>query len=292
MTLRERLRTRCPEASGRSVKQWLRTGRVWVNGRVVRDGRRVVTPADTVSLGPPVAPFPPALGRVYEDRDLLVIDKPAGLLTVATEHERGRTVSRLLRDYLASQRPPRRPFVVHRLDRDTSGLLVFAKTAAAKQHLQSQFQARTAERVYVAVVAGRVRADQGRLESRLVQGPTLRVRAVPGRVGVAARARPAITRYRVLARRRDSTLLELTLETGRRQQLRAQLAELGHPIVGDVVHGGPPGPRLHLHATRLGFVHPTTGRPLRFDSAPPAAWRSPSSGNVTLTRAPLAPARG
>jgi len=275
MTLRERLRWLFPEASGRSLKQWLETGRVSVNDGIERDGRLVLSAADSVSLGPSAgAPFPPALGLVYEDDELLVIDKPPGLLTIATEHERDRTAHRLLRSYLASQRPPRRPFIVHRLDRETSGLLVFAKSAAAKRHLQSQFEARTAERVYVAVVAGIVRLDRGRLESRLVADRSLRVRAVrSGRVGVAARARRAVTVYRVLARRPDTTVLELQLETGRRQQLRVQLADLGHPIVGDAVHRGPRrATRLRLHATRLGFVHPVTGRTLRFESAAPAGW--------------------
>lgn len=275
MTLRERLRWLFPEASGRSLKQWLETGRVAVNTGIVRDGRLVLSDADSVSLGPSAGdPFPPALGLVYEDDELLVIDKPPGLLAIATEHERNRTAHQLLRSYLASQRPPRRPFIVHRLDRETSGLLVFAKSEAAKRHLQSQFEARTAERVYVAVVAGIVRLDRGRLESRLAEDRSLRVRSVrSGRVGVAARARRAVTLYRVLARRPDTTVLELQLETGRRQQLRVQLADLGHPIVGDAVHGGPRrATRLHLHATRLGFVHPGTGGTLRFESAAPAGW--------------------
>jgi len=188
---------------------------------------------------------------------------------MATERERVRTAYRLLWDYLAAQRPRARPFIVHRLDRETSGLLVFAKTEAAKQHLQAQFEARTVERVYIALVSGRVRRESGTLESRLVEDRSLRVHATTGPEG-----KTAITNYRVKGHGQDTTLLELSLGTGRRRQIRVQLAAIGHPIVGDREHGGPAGPwrRLCLHATRLGFVHPVTGKALRFESAAPEAW--------------------
>src|SRR5262249_10635923 len=186
-TLLDALRARYPEASGRSLKQWLERGRVLVNERPVRDGRARLAPGDRVRLAEggvraPVLPAP--LRLIHEDDDLLVIEKPAGLLTIATEDERERPAYRRVWAHLAARRPPRRPFVVHRLDRDTSGLLVFATSPAAKRHLQAQFEARTAERRYVAVVEGRVAADAGTLQSRLVQDQGLRVR--PGRGGQAA----------------------------------------------------------------------------------------------------------
>lgn len=265
-----RLRALFPDASGRSLKQWLASGRVEINGRVCRDGRVMVAPTDRVTLGTRGrVPFPRGLGLVHEDAAVLVVDKRPGLLSVATDRERERTAYRLLWDYLAAQRPRARPFIVHRLDRETSGLLVFAKTAEAKQHLQAQFEARTVERVYTALVGGRVRRESGTLESRLVEDPSLRVHATPGPKG-----KTAITRYRVLARGEGTTLLELSLGTGRRRQIRVQLAGIGHPIVGDREHGGPAGPfrRLCLHATRLGFIHPATGKAVRFESAAPGAW--------------------
>ena len=268
MTLIDRLRALFPDASGRSLKQWLEHGRVAVSGRVVRDGRAVVTPDASVALrSHGEVPFPPPLRLVHEDDDLLVIDKPPGLLTIGTERERERTVYRLLWDYLAAQRPVRRPFIVHRLDRETSGLLVFAKSPGAKRKLQQQFEARTAERGYIAVVEGRVAAEAGTLESRLTQDRDLRVRS-------ARSGKQAITHYRLLARRRDTTVLELSLGTGRRQQIRVQLAELGHPIVGDREHGSRRNPfgRLGLHARRLRLVHPATGRAVTFESAAPAGW--------------------
>ncbi|HMB88089.1 MAG TPA: RluA family pseudouridine synthase [Methylomirabilota bacterium] len=266
MTLAERLRALYPEASGRSLKQWLETGRVTVDGRACRDGRLAVAAGAVVTLGGRAsAPFPRGLTLVHEDDAILVVVKPAGLLTIATERERERTAYRLLWDYLGSKQA--RPFIVHRLDRETSGLLVFAKSESVKRTLQAQFEARTVERVYRALVEGRPAREHGTLESRLAEDRMLRVRS-------GERGRVAITHYRVLATRREHSLLELRLGTGRRHQIRVQLVESGWPIVGDVTHGGPRtgAGRLCLHATRLGFDHPVTGARVVFESAPPADW--------------------
>ena len=266
MTLLARLRALYPEASGRSLKQWLEAGRVAINGRACRDGRLEIGPDDAVTLAARRSvPFPRGLGLVHEDEAILVIVKPAGLLTVATDRERERTAYRLLWDYLAAKQE--RPFIVHRLDRETSGLLVFAKSEEVKRALQAQFEARSVERVYLALVEGRPPDERGTLESRLAEDRMLRVRS-------AEKGRQAITHYRVLRRRREGSLLELRLGTGRRHQIRVQLAEAGWPIVGDVAHGGSRGSvgRLCLHATRLGFVHPATQRQVVFESAPPADW--------------------
>jgi 23S rRNA pseudouridine1911/1915/1917 synthase len=269
ISLRDRLRTLYPGASGRRFKQWLERGRVSVNGVVVRRGNVLVGEDDRVELGRPVVPFPAPLRLVHQDDDLLVIDKPSGLLTIATETERARTAYRLLRDWVEAQEEGR-IFVVHRLDRETSGLLVFARSPAVKRALQAQFQTRAPERVYVARVEGVVREPEGELTDRLAEDHALRVRPVRDR----RRGREAITRYRVLERYRDATLLELRLVTGRRGQLRAQLAALGHPIVGDRAYGSRRDPlrRVCLHATRLGFVHPS-GRRVVFESPPPPGFR-------------------
>jgi 23S rRNA pseudouridine1911/1915/1917 synthase len=236
---------------------------------VVRRGDAVVGGDDRVELGQPAVAFPALLRLVHQDEHLLVVDKPAGLLTIATETERTRTAYRLLRDWVEAQGPGR-IFVVHRLDRETSGLLVFARSPAAKEALQAQFQARTARRAYVARVEGVVREPEGELTSRLVEDRARRVRPVAG----GRRGKEAITRYRVLERDREATLLELALVTGRRGQIRAQLAALGHPIVGDRAYGSRRDPlgRVCLHATRLGFVHPS-GREVVFESPPPPGFR-------------------
>ena len=288
MTLRTRLNALYPDTSGRRLKQWLEGGRVRVNGKVVRRGDVSVGATDRVELGaPPPPPFPALLRLVHEDDDLLVIDKPPGLLTISTESERERTAYRLLRDWLDA-RGAGRIFVVHRLDRETSGLVVFARTGAAKEALQAQFKARQPERVYVARVEGRVRDDEGTLVSRLHEDRGLRVR--PARGGEAGRE--SITRYRVLARLTDATLLELTLTTGRRGQIRSQLAALGHPIVGDRAYGSRSDPlrRVCLHATRLGFTH-RSRRWVVFESPIPAGFHGgPRNGRPlhmgTSTRPP------
>jgi 23S rRNA pseudouridine1911/1915/1917 synthase len=275
--LDERLRALFPGASGRTVKHWLERGRVRVGGRVVRRGDVAVAPGDRVDLGAPRPAFPSRLGLVFEDDQILVVDKPPGLLTIATERERERTVYHLLAEYVgghgAAPGPARRGaprlFIVHRLDRETSGLLVFAKTAAAKARLQAQFEARSVERRYVAVVEGAVREASGTLRSRLHESRTLQVRRARDRDA----GRLAVTEYRVVRRGAATTLLELSLVTGRRGQIRAQLAELGHPIVGDAAYGARHDPvrRVCLHAARLGFAHPD-GRRVAFDSAPPSAF--------------------
>lgn len=301
MTVLERLRVLFPRSSGRTLRHWIEGERVRVNGRAVTDARLTVGRWDVVTLGPrlrPAAtrpPFPAPIRVVHEDDTLIVIDKPPGLLTIATDRERVRNAYRMLWDYLATGPTPRRPFIVHRLDRDTSGLLVLAKSAEAKQHLQAQFEARTVERIYVAVVEGRMRADSGTLRSRLTEDRSLRVRETRGPRGRGHAGKEAITHYRVLERRANTTLLELALGTGRRQQIRVQLAALGHPIVGDSRSrpGDSPGgsrhdaggKRLLLHAMRLGFAHPATGAPVRFETLPPEAF-----GPLSPERAP-APAR-
>jgi 23S rRNA pseudouridine1911/1915/1917 synthase len=269
--LDQRLRVLYPDASGRSLKQWLATSRVRVNGAVVRRGDAPVGADDRVELAAPPPPAcPQPLGLLHEDQDILVVDKPSGLLSVATEGERTRTAYRLLRDWVAARGPAgARLFIVHRLDRETSGLIVFAKTVSAKRVLQSQFAARSVERVYVALVEGVPRTVEGTLTSRLTEDRSLRVRPTSDR----RVSREAITRYRVVARRREGTLLELRLVTGRRGQIRAQLAAAGHPIAGDREHGARTDPlrRLALHATRLGFAHPRGGRVV-FESPPPPAF--------------------
>jgi 23S rRNA pseudouridine1911/1915/1917 synthase len=258
-----------PDSSGRARKRWVAGGRVRVNGQVVRHGDAELGEGDKVELGVPVARPLGFLRCVYEDKDLIVVDKPPGLLTVATERERERTAFRMLAGNRAAAE--RRLYIVHRLDRETSGLICFAKSLDAQRALQAQFAARSATRIYVAVVEGRVTRDEGVLRNRLREDRSLRVRTTTdGRA-----SREAITRYRVLERRQDTTLLQVSLVTGRRAQIRVQLAGAGHPIVGDRAHGSRCDPlrRLCLHATRLAFQHPRGGQVVSFESTPPAGFR-------------------
>jgi 23S rRNA pseudouridine1911/1915/1917 synthase len=273
-TLGARLQALYPGASGVSRKDWLARGRVTVNGEVVRDGRTVVADTDRIGLGDETVArvtLPHPLRLVHEDDQLIVIEKPADLLTIATDKEQDRTAYRMVYGYLASKRPPTRPLIVHRLDRQTSGLLVLAKSVPAKRALQQQFAGRTVTREYVAVVEGRVESDAGTLEDRIVQSSALKVR----RAGATEEgARLAVTRYRVRERGVATTLLDVTLGTGRRHQIRVQLAAMGHPVAGDRTYHATTDPirRLCLHASALGFVHPGTGKPVRYESRTPAAF--------------------
>ncbi len=250
----------------------LARGRVRVNGTIRRSAATALAAGDVVEIGAkePRPVLPPGLALVYEDDDIIVVAKPVGLLTIATEHERKRTAYAHLMNLARTRKPPGRVFVVHRLDQLASGLLVFATSPGAKRALQAQFAAHTVERTYLAVVEGRVARPEGTITSRLLDN-------VPGRVRETrdpGRGRPAVTHWRVRCAGERHTVLEVRLETGRRNQIRVHLAGLGHPIVGDAAYGSRTDPfgRLALHAHVLGFEHPRTGARLRFVSPAPAAF--------------------
>ncbi len=211
----------------------------------------------------------------YEDADVLIVDKPAGLVVhPAPGHWRGTLVNGLLArpGTYGSIAGIARPGIVHRLDRDTSGLLIVAKHDAAQQSLMAQLKARRIKKTYLALVQGSVNAAVGRIEAPIGRDPKDRKR-----MAVVPNGRQATTGYRVRERFDGWTLLELDLITGRTHQIRVHLAALGHPVAGDVVYGtgtarrGPDGlERLFLHAWRLELVSPTSGRLIRAEAPLPA----------------------
>ena len=204
---------------------------------------------------------------VFEDESVIVVDKPAGLLTMATDAERSKTVYAALREYLNQKKPRETLFIVHRLDREASGLLVFAKTIQAKERLQDQFKNHTAGRRYIAVVEGRVKADNFTVRSYLTENAAYRVYSTRNKkIG-----KLAVTHVHVLKRNAKTTTLEVRLETGRKHQIRAHLAESGHPIVGDKNYGRGSNPirRLALHGAHLEFKHPVTEKVMSFHTAHP-----------------------
>jgi RluA family pseudouridine synthase len=207
------------------------------------------------------------LNIIFEDRSVIVVDKPEGLLTMATSTERAKTAYALLRDYLNSKRPPEKLFIVHRLDREASGLLVFAKSIEAKERLQDQFKEHNAGRRYVAIVEGHVKAKDFTIRSYLTENAAYRVYSTKN----TKTGKLAITHVHVLRSTPKTTILEVRLETGRKHQIRVHLAENGNPIVGDKNYGSRTNPirRLALHGAHLDFRHPDSGKFMQFDSPPP-----------------------
>ncbi len=239
------------------VKQVLRSGRVHVNGTSVTRHDHALRPGDTVSVSreAPVAADVSGIVIVHEDAYLVVIDKPSGLLTVATESEKTDTAFVRMSAHLAA-RNAGRPFVVHRLDRDTSGLLLFARSTDVRDQLQANWESVT--KTYLAVVEGAPESAAGLVENYLTEGRDLRVRASkhPGKD-----AKRAVSRYTVRETRGKYSLVEVGLETGRKHQIRVHLAGLGCPVAGDKMYGATTDPvrRLCLHAWRLAFDHPFNG---------------------------------
>jgi 23S rRNA pseudouridine1911/1915/1917 synthase len=207
---------------------------------------------------------------IYEDAYLIVIDKPAGMLTIATETERERTAYAFVRARANSRKPPEKIFIVHRLDREASGLLVFAKTVEAKEKLQDQFKDHSAGRVYTALAEGRVTPDEFTVRSFLAENKAYRVYSTSKH----GAGKLAVTHVRVLKRKPKTTLLEIRLETGRKHQIRVHLAERGNAIVGDKVYGTGKirSGRLALHGAKLEFRHPATGKRMSFESPSPKEW--------------------
>ena len=268
------------------AKQLIDGGCVAVDGqrakaaRVLRAGERIA-----VEIPPPaphrIEPEAIALTVLHEDPDLLVIDKPPGMVVHPAPGARsGTVVNAVLGRFgsLAGVGAADRPGIVHRLDKDTSGVLLIARTASALEALARQFRSRTLEKRYLAVVRGRVARAEGLIDRPIGRHPVERKRmSVRTR-----RGRAAVTRYRVLERFPWATYLELRPETGRTHQLRVHLAALGHPIVGDAVYGsqrrisrGTPlavtsFSRQALHAARLRFAHPRTGGEMTVEAAVPA----------------------
>jgi 23S rRNA pseudouridine1911/1915/1917 synthase len=271
--LLDALQKMVPGAAKRTLRQMLALGRVRLNGIVSKIPRQRIRPGDIVEIGESTASTRRFRGLevVYEDEDLLVIHKPAGLLTVATMHERERTAYAYLRQCLSGPRKKQRIFIVHRLDKFVSGLLVFAKSEAVKAGLQAQFERHKIERSYWAIVEGRVEKDSGTIRSRLAQDRSRRMHSTEE----PHAGKEAVTHYRVLRRLPETTCLEITLETGRKNQIRVHLSELGHPIVGDQAYGCRIDPlgRMGLHAFRLGFLHPVSGTSLHFETDPPPEFR-------------------
>jgi 23S rRNA pseudouridine1911/1915/1917 synthase len=224
---------------------------------------------------------------VFEDDDLIVVDKVAGTLTVPTDNEERNTLLDRVALYLSHSRRDREACLVHRLDRAVSGLLVFGKHEKVAQALIEQFKHQKPERVYAAIVAGVMESESGTLESHLATGRNLdRYVARPSKD-----TERAVTHYQVHSKFADTTLVDVTLETGKRNQIRVQFADEGHPVLGDPRYKSETAShprwirsRIALHAKTLGFIHPKTGEPVSFESPMPSAMKKFIAGSKMKSR--------
>jgi 23S rRNA pseudouridine1911/1915/1917 synthase len=274
MRLDQALARSFPQYSRNRLQAWLRAGHVRMNGAAVTDASLAVAGGETIDLAPPPAPdaTPRAqampLDIVYEDRDLLVIDKPAGLVVHPGAGVPDRTLMNALLAHAPQLAGVPRAGIVHRLDKDTSGLLVVAKNVSAQAKLAEQLAARTVRRVYLAIVQGDPPAS-GRIDAPI--GRDVRART---RMAVTHRGKEARTSYRVLERYGHAALVECRLETGRTHQIRVHFQHIRHPLVGDAVYRrgtrhGLSFARQALHAAELSLVHPRTGRSMSWTSPLP-----------------------
>ena len=274
------LRSMLPKSSTNVLRKMLTNQRISIDETIVYRAKHIVLEGQVVEIHPkPKISLEEVretnarnhdLEVLFEDESLLVVDKPAGLLSVATDKLEQDTLHNRCVEYCRSEKKNGWCFIVHRLDKATSGVMVFAKTESSKRDLQEQFAERLVHRHYVALVEGN--AQTGRADHHLVEDKNLRVFVSEKKTKSSKRA---ITSWEVAAHGENETLLNVVIETGRRHQIRVALAGNGTPIVGDKMHGASTNlhGRICLHAVALEFLHPLTDDPVRFESEFNPAWR-------------------
>lgn len=259
-----------PDKSRNNIKSLLSHRQVLVDGQVVTKYNHPVKAGQEVSINwALVRDEKPVRGLqiLYEDADIIIIDKPAGLLSIASDKEKERTAYHQLTEYVRTKDPENRIFIVHRLDRETSGVMLFAKNEDIKHSLQDNWKEAVVDRAYIAVVEGQVEKKEGRIKSWLQETKTRLVysSSSPGE------GQEAVTHYKVLEAGAGYSLLEIRLETGRKNQIRVHMKDIGHSIIGDKKYGAMTNPigRLGLHAHILAFYHPVSGELIRFETEVP-----------------------
>ena len=255
--------------SRNNVKSLLSRRLVAVDGVPLSRFDTPLLPGQQVSILPSSAPRADALPFpiLYEDEHLIVVNKPAKLLSVATDREKTRTAYHMVTDYVKARRVDDRIFVLHRLDRDTSGVLMFARDAQTKELFQARWNEIVTRRGYLAVVEGVPKPAQDTIRSYLVETDThLSFSGAPGKG-----AKEAVTSYQILKAGNGYALLDISIETGRKNQIRVHMKEKGCPVAGDKQYGARTNPigRLCLHANELSFIHPATGEPVTFKAKMP-----------------------
>lgn len=262
-TLLEVLQGLSPDSSKNTLKSWVEKGRVWIGSAVAKKAHVEVKAGQEVAVGPKTSFTDEGIKIVYEDRYLVVLDKPDALLSVATMKEEDRTAHTILKRRLGKA-----VFAVHRLDRDTSGLMMFTYTKEARDRLKKQFEVHAVLRHYIALVQGILKEKSGTWKSYLREDESYRVYSAPS-------GQLAITHYEVLDEKPTFSCVKFALETGRKNQIRVHCQDAGHSILGDEKYGSKMDPyhRLCLHAFQLEFVHPFTNKKLSFKSNLPPEFR-------------------
>ena len=274
-TLLEYLLQVMPQRKRTNVKELLKHNQVAVNGMPVTQFDAPLAEGDEVKVNLTrefKVFYHRRLKIVYEDDDIIVVNKGYGLLSMGNDKVKDGTAYSILRDYVKWGDPRNKIFIVHRLDRDTSGLMVFAKNEEAKEKLQHNWNNMVLERKYLAVVEGTPEPPQGTVKSYLTENSQFEVYSTND----PAQGKLAVTRYSTLKSRGKYALLEVELDTGRKNQIRVHMKDLGHPIAGDRKYGADSSPihRLALHARTLRFVHPISRKEMSFTTPIPASFAS------------------
>lgn len=248
-----------------TVKAWMKYGQVKAGSTIVTAFDTTLNAGDTVSVNT-TRPWQtldhPRLKIVYEDEHIIVVNKGYGLLSVASDNKKDTTAYSILRDYVKRVNAADKLFIVHRLDQHTSGLMMFAKTVQAKEAMQHNWNNMVIDRRYAAVVEGRVDPPQGTIDTYLAENTRHQMYVTEP----CEQAKRAVTRYTTVRSRGAYTLLDVSLDTGRKNQIRAHMQHIGHPIAGDRRYGAKTSPahRLCLHARTLRFIHPVTRTDMNF----------------------------
>ena len=265
------------QTSKNKLRKMLTEGRISVNDKIEHKAKRELTKGDVIKIldkttskeiTPPPQHKVKNLEIVFEDEDILVVEKPAGLLSVATNKMESDTLHSRCVDYVKTKNQSKWCYIVHRLDRETSGIMVLALSKHNKEYLQQQFSERSVYRIYFALVEGMLPKKSGTEVEWLLEDKNLRVKKVKPNT---KSSKEAITHWEAIRENQSTSLVRVLIDTGRRHQIRMAMKSLGNPVVGDELHGAQTDPmgRICLHASSLEFLHPQNDEPIRFETKVP-----------------------